>query len=351
MKVLVTGGMGYIGSHTCVRLIEAGMTPIIIDNLCNANIAVLSRIAALTGKQPLFYQGDIRDEAFLDSVFANHAIQAVIHFAGLKAVGESVAKPLEYYDNNVTGTLVLARCMRKAGVKSLVFSSSATVYGDPDRVPITEESPTGATTNPYGRSKYIVEQCLSDLFAAEGDWSITLLRYFNPVGAHPSGTMGEDPQGIPNNLMPFIAQVAIGRREKLSVFGHDYPTPDGTGVRDYIHVMDLADGHIAALKAVGEKSGLHIYNLGTGKGSSVLEMVEAFGKACGHPILYELCPRRPGDIAECWASTAKAERDLGWKATRTIEEMTADTWHWQRNHPQGYARQLDGEIPQEKFNR
>ncbi|WNJ95120.1 UDP-glucose 4-epimerase GalE [Vibrio ruber] len=337
MNVLVTGGMGYIGSHTCVRLIEAGMTPIIVDNLCNAKIAVLSRIEALTGKHPLFYQGDVRDEAFLDSVFANHDIQAVIHFAGLKAVGESVAKPLEYYDNNVNGSLVLARCMRKAGVKSLVFSSSATVYGDPEIVPITEASPTGATTNPYGRSKYMVEQCLSDLFAAEGSWSITLLRYFNPVGAHPSGTMGEDPQGIPNNLMPFIAQVAIGRREKLSVFGHDYPTPDGTGVRDYIHVMDLADGHIAALKAVGEKSGLHIYNLGTGKGSSVLEMVEAFSQASGHPVLYELCPRRPGDIAECWASTEKAERDLGWKATRSIEEMTADTWNWQINNPQGYS--------------
>ncbi|SJN58244.1 UDP-glucose 4-epimerase [Vibrio ruber DSM 16370] len=337
MNVLVTGGMGYIGSHTCVRLIEARMTPIIVDNLCNAKIAVLNRIEALTGKPPLFYQGDVRDEAFLDSVFANHDIQAVIHFAGLKAVGESVAKPLEYYDNNVNGSLVLARCMRKAGVKSLVFSSSATVYGDPEIVPITEASPTGGTTNPYGRSKYMVEQCLSDLFAAEGSWSITLLRYFNPVGAHPSGTMGEDPQGIPNNLMPFIAQVAIGRREKLSVFGHDYPTPDGTGVRDYIHVMDLADGHIAALKAVGEKSGLHIYNLGTGKGSSVLEMVEAFSQASGHPVLYELCPRRPGDIAECWASTEKAERDLGWKATRSIEEMTADTWNWQINNPQGYS--------------
>lgn len=337
MKVLVTGGMGYIGSHTCVQMIEAGMEPIIIDNLCNAKVEVLSRIEALTGKQPTFYQGDVRDEAFLDSVFAKHEIQAVIHFAGLKAVGESVVKPLEYYDNNVNGSLVLARSMRKAGVKSIVFSSSATVYGDPDIVPITEDSPTGATTNPYGRSKYMVEECLSDLFNAENDWSITLLRYFNPVGAHPSGTMGEDPQGIPNNLMPFIAQVAVGRREKLSVFGNDYPTPDGTGVRDYIHVMDLADGHIAALKAVGEKSGLHIYNLGTGKGSSVLEMVEAFGAACGKPVPYELCPRRPGDIAECWASTEKAERDLGWKATRSVAEMTVDTWLWQSNNPQGYS--------------
>ncbi len=336
MKVLVTGGMGYIGSHTCVQMIEAGMEPIIVDNLCNAKEEVLNRIENLIGKKPLFYLGDIRDEAFLDNVFSQHDISAVIHFAGLKAVGESVAKPLEYYDNNVNGSLVLARSMRKAGVKSIVFSSSATVYGDPDVVPITEDSPTGATTNPYGRSKYMVEQCLSDLFQAENDWSITLLRYFNPVGAHPSGTMGEDPQGIPNNLMPFIAQVAVGRREKLSVFGDDYSTPDGTGVRDYIHVMDLADGHIAALKAAGEKAGLHIYNLGTGKGSSVLEMVEAFGKACGKPVPYEICPRRPGDIAECWASTTKAEQDLGWKAARSVDAMTADTWNWQSNNPNGY---------------
>ncbi|ANZ12656.1 TPA: UDP-glucose 4-epimerase GalE [Vibrio parahaemolyticus] len=337
MKILVTGGLGYIGSHTCVQMIEAGMDPIIIDNLCNAKVEVLSRIEALTGKQPTFYRGDVRDEDFLDSVFTKHEIQAVIHFAGLKAVGESVVKPLEYYDNNVNGSLVLARSMRKAAVKSIVFSSSATVYGDPDIVPITEDSPTGTTTNPYGRSKYMVEECLRDLFNAENDWSITWLRYFNPVGAHPSGTMGEDPQGIPNNLMPFIAQVAVGRREKLSVFGNDYPTPDGTGVRDYIHVMDLADGHIAALKSVGAKSGLHIYNLGTGKGSSVLEMVEAFGVACGNPVSYELCQRRPGDIAECWASTEKAERDLGWKATRSVTEMTADTWLWQSNNPQGYS--------------
>ena len=336
MTVLITGGMGYIGSHTCVQMIEAGLEPIIIDNLFNSKVEVLNRIEAITGKKPKFYQGDIRDEAFLDSIFTQHDIQAVVHFAGLKAVGESVVKPLEYYDNNVNGSLVLARCMRKAGVKSIIFSSSATVYGDPEVVPITEESPTGATTNPYGRSKFMVEECLRDLFQAEQDWSITLLRYFNPVGAHPTGTMGEDPQGIPNNLMPFIAQVAVGRREKLSVFGNDYPTQDGTGVRDYIHVMDLADGHIAALQAVGEKSGLHIYNLGTGKGSSVLEMAEAFGLACGKPVPYEICPRRPGDIAECWASTGKAERELGWKATRSVAEMTLDTWKWQSNNPQGY---------------
>lgn len=336
MKVLVTGGMGYIGSHTCIQMIEAGIEPIILDNLGNSKVAVLDRIEALTQVRPVFYQGDIRDEAFLDIIFAEHTISSVIHFAGLKAVGESVAKPLEYYDNNVNGSLVLARSMRKANVKSIVFSSSATVYGDPAIVPITENSPTGATTNPYGRSKYMVEECFSDLFDAENDWSITLLRYFNPVGAHPSGTMGEDPQGIPNNLMPFIAQVAVGRRESLSVFGNDYPTPDGTGVRDYIHVMDLADGHIAALKAVGEKLGLHIYNLGTGKGSSVLEMVEAFAQASGKPVPYTLCPRRAGDIAECWASTEKAEKELGWKATRNVMEMSADTWRWQSNNPKGY---------------
>ncbi|ELE5890658.1 UDP-glucose 4-epimerase GalE [Vibrio fluvialis] len=336
MDVLITGGMGYIGSHTCVQMIAAGMTPIMVDNLCNAKAEVLNRIEALTGVRPAFYQGDIRDEAFLDSVFAKHDVQAVIHFAGLKAVGESVSKPIEYYDNNVNGTLVLVRSMRKAGVNSLVFSSSATVYGDPQIVPITETSPTGATTNPYGRSKYMVEQCLADLVVAEPEWSITLLRYFNPVGAHPSGTMGEDPQGIPNNLMPFIAQVAVGRREKLAVFGNDYATPDGTGVRDYIHVMDLADGHIAALQVVGTQAGLHIYNLGTGKGSSVLDMVNAFSQACGKAVPYEICPRRPGDIAECWASTEKAQRELGWQAKLSLADMTADTWRWQSNNPQGY---------------
>ncbi|MBY7832339.1 UDP-glucose 4-epimerase GalE [Vibrio fluvialis] len=336
MDVLITGGMGYIGSHTCVQMIAAGMTPIMVDNLCNAKAEVLNRIEALTGVRPAFYQGDIRDEAFLDSVFAKHDVQAVIHFAGLKAVGESVSKPIEYYDNNVNGTLVLVRSMRKAGVKSLVFSSSATVYGDPQTVPITETSPTGATTNPYGRSKYMVEQCLADLVVAEPEWSITLLRYFNPVGAHPSGTMGEDPQGIPNNLMPFIAQVAVGRREKLAVFGNDYATPDGTGVRDYIHVMDLADGHIAALQVVGTQAGLHIYNLGTGKGSSVLDMVNAFSQACGKAVPYEICPRRSGDIAECWASTEKAQRELGWQAKLSLADMTADTWRWQSNNPQGY---------------
>jgi UDP-glucose 4-epimerase len=336
MKVLVTGGMGYIGSLTCIQMIEAGIEPIIVDNLSNSKLTVLDRIEALTQIRPLFYPGDIRDQQLLDRIFSEQDIDSVIHFAGLKSVGESVQKPLDYYDNNVNGSLVLASAMRAACVKSLVFSSSATVYGDPKVVPITESSPTGATTNPYGRSKYIVEQCLSDLFAAEPDWSITLLRYFNPVGAHPSGTMGEDPEGIPNNLMPFIAQVAVGRRESLAVFGDDYPTADGTGVRDYIHVMDLADGHIAALKAVGKKAGLHIYNLGTGKGSSVLDMVNAFSDACGKPVPYNILPRRAGDIAQCWADPKKAEKELGWKANRTIMEMTKDTWHWQSNNPQGY---------------
>jgi len=317
-------------------MLEAGIEPIIVDNLCNSKTKVLDRIEALSNVRPVFYEGDIRDESFLNKVFSEHLIDSVIHFAGLKAVGESVAKPLEYYDNNINGSLVLVRAMRTAGVKSMVFSSSATVYGDPDVVPITEDSPVGATTNPYGSSKYMVEGVLTDFFHSQPDWSITLLRYFNPVGAHPSGTMGEDPQGIPNNLMPFIAQVAVGRREKLSVFGDDYATPDGTGVRDYIHVMDLADGHIAALNTVGKKPGLHVYNLGTGKGSSVLEMVTAFSTASNKSVPYELCPRRPGDIAACWASTVKAEKDLGWKATRTIREMTADTWNWQSKNPEGY---------------
>ncbi|MCG6200694.1 UDP-glucose 4-epimerase GalE [Psychromonas antarctica] len=336
MKVLVTGGMGYIGSLTCIEMIAAGIEPIIIDNLSNSKLAVLDRIEKLTQTRPALYQGDVRDQALLDDIFKEQEISSVIHFAGSKAVGESVQKPLEYYDNNVNGSLVLVRAMRNAGVKSLVFSSSATVYGDPQIVPITENSPTGATTNPYGRSKYMVEQCLADLLVAEPDWSITLLRYFNPVGAHPSGTMGEDPQGIPNNLMPFIAQVAVGRRESLSVFGNDYDTPDGTGVRDYIHVLDLAQGHIAALNAVGKKAGLHIYNLGTGKGSSVLEMVNAFATASARPIPYLICPRRAGDIAQCWASTEKAEKELGWKANRTLMEMTADTWRWQSTNPHGY---------------
>ncbi|MBY7802228.1 UDP-glucose 4-epimerase GalE [Vibrio fluvialis] len=337
MNVLVTGGMGYIGSHTCIQMIAAGMTPVILDNLYNSKFTVLARIEKVSGVRPQFIEGDIRDKALLIDVMQRHQIQSVIHFAGLKAVGESVQKPLEYYDNNVNGTLVLVDAMREAGVKSLVFSSSATVYGDPASVPITEDFPTSAT-NPYGRSKLMVEECLTDFQKANPDWSITLLRYFNPVGSHPSGELGEDPQGIPNNLMPFISQVAVGRREFLSVFGSDYPTKDGTGVRDYIHVMDLADGHIAALKKVGEKAGLHVYNLGTGHGYSVLEMVKAFEAASDKAVPYQLVERRPGDIAECWADPAKAQQELGWKATRTLEEMTQDTWRWQSNNPQGYPQ-------------
>ncbi|EGQ7682761.1 UDP-glucose 4-epimerase GalE [Vibrio parahaemolyticus] len=335
MKVLVTGGMGYIGSHTCIQMIEAGITPVILDNLYNSKSTVLERIEKVSGVKPTFIEADIRDKAALVEALKAHNIEAVIHFAGLKAVGESVEKPLEYYDNNVNGTLVLVDAMREAGVKSLVFSSSATVYGDPVSVPITEDFPTSAT-NPYGRSKLMVEECLTDFQKANPDWSITLLRYFNPVGSHPTGELGEDPQGIPNNLMPFISQVAVGRREFLSVFGSDYPTKDGTGVRDYIHVMDLSDGHVAALEKVGSKAGLHIYNLGTGNGYSVLEMVKAFESACGKNVPYQLVERRPGDIAECWADPSKAMNELGWKASRTLEEMTGDTWRWQSNNPQGY---------------
>jgi len=286
MYVLVTGGSGYIGSHTCVQLIEAGYTPIILDNLHNSKASVLERINTLSGKTPLFYQGDIRDRAILDKIFSEHAVHSVIHFAGWKAVGESVAKPLAYYDNNVSGTLVLVEAMRDAGVKNLIFSSSATVYGDQPKTPYVENFPTGNPSSPYGRSKLMVEQILQDVQRAEPDWSITLLRYFNPVGAHPSGLMGEDPQGIPNNLMPFIAQVAVGRRESLSIFGNDYPTKDGTGVRDYIHVVDLADGHIAAMKTLHNRAGGHIYNLGTGCGHSGLEVDNAFSKACGKPVNY-----------------------------------------------------------------
>ncbi|WP_333002433.1 UDP-glucose 4-epimerase GalE [Vibrio coralliilyticus] len=335
MNVLVTGGMGYIGSHTCIQMIEAGMTPVIFDNLYNSKKSVLKRVEQVTGVAPSFIEGDIRDKQALVAVMKAHLINAVIHFAGLKAVGESVEKPLEYYDNNVNGTLVLVDAMREVGVKSIVFSSSATVYGDPASVPITEDFPTSAT-NPYGRSKLMVEECLTDFQKANPDWSVTLLRYFNPVGSHTSGHLGEDPQGIPNNLMPFVSQVAVGRRECLSVFGDDYPTKDGTGVRDYIHVMDLADGHVAALKKVGQKEGLHVYNLGTGNGYSVLDMVKAFELASGKQVPYKIVERRPGDIAECWADPSKAMRDLEWKADRTLEEMTTDTWRWQSNNPQGY---------------
>ncbi|WP_272522192.1 UDP-glucose 4-epimerase GalE [Providencia sp. PROV202] len=334
--VLVTGGLGYIGSHTCVQMIQQGIQPIILDNLHNANLEVLNRIETITGTKPTFYQGDVRDKSILDTIFAQHSISSVIHFAGLKAVGESVQKPIEYYDVNVNGTLVLVQSMRQAGVKSLIFSSSATVYGDPEEVPLTENSKVGGTTNPYGTSKYMVEQILTDLHIAESEWSLTLLRYFNPVGAHQSGLIGEDPQGTPNNLAPYVAQVAVGRHKEVMVFGNDYPTPDGTGVRDYIHVMDLADGHIAALTHTSQKSGLHIYNLGTGKGTSVLEMIAAFGKAANKPIPYKIVARRPGDIAECWSSPEKALNDLKWKAQYSVQDMVDDSWRWQSMNPNGY---------------
>ncbi|MFD2180167.1 UDP-glucose 4-epimerase GalE [Veronia pacifica] len=336
MNVLVTGGMGYIGSHTCVQMIEAGLNPVILDNLSNSKQAVLGRIEALTDQRPTFYQGDIRDKSFLVELFKNENIDAVIHFAGLKAVGESVENPLEYYDNNVNGSLVLVDAMREAGVKKLIFSSSATVYAESDIQPMNEDFPKGASS-PYGRSKLMVEECLTDFQKANPDWSITLLRYFNPVGSHPSGTMGEDPQGIPNNLMPYISQVAVGRRESLSVFGDDYPTKDGSGVRDYIHVDDLASGHISALNKVGSVSGLHTYNLGSGQGQSVFEMVRAFSEASGREIPYDITERRAGDLAEYFADASKAERELEWSTCRSIQDIARDTWRWQSQNPMGYS--------------
>ncbi|MFB0975948.1 MAG: UDP-glucose 4-epimerase GalE, partial [Tolumonas sp.] len=329
------GGTGYIGSHTCLALMSAGLEPVILDNLCNSKLSVLDRIEEISGKRPLFYQGDIRDPALLDRIFQEQQIAGVIHFAALKAVGESTQKPFEYFENNISGTLSLLGAMRRAGCYRFIFSSSATVYGDPQTVPIQEDSPR-STMSPYGRTKLMIEQILEDMQKADPRWSITLLRYFNPIGAHESGRMGEDPQGIPNNLMPFITQVAIGRRDCLSIFGNDYPTKDGTCVRDYIHVMDLAEGHVKAWQVCGEQAGLHIYNLGTGQGVSVLEMVNAFARACGLEINYKLVDRRPGDVAECWADPAKAERELGWKATRTLDDMTRDSWRWQKNNPNGY---------------
>lgn len=333
--ILITGGTGYIGSHTCVELIQAGRTVLLYDNLSNSHVEVLNRIEQITGVRPQFVEGDIRDRSRLDRLFAEQPIASVIHFAGLKAVGESVEKPLEYYDNNVRGTLELLGAMRQAGVRTLVFSSSATVYGDPQSVPIREDFPVSAT-NPYGRSKLIIEDILGDLHAADASWNIARLRYFNPVGAHASGLIGEDPNGIPNNLMPYIAQVAVGRREQLAVFGDDYPTPDGSGVRDYIHVVDLARGHLAALDALDRRGGLITVNLGTGKGYSVLDMVKAFEQASGRPVPYRIAPRRAGDIAQCYADPALAAELLGWRAAHGIEAMCADTWRWQSMNPQGY---------------
>ncbi len=332
--ILVTGGTGYIGSHTVVELLAAGKDVLILDNYANSSPKVLERIAKISGRAPAFREGDIRDVDGLRALFAAHRIEAVIHFAGLKAVGESVEQPLTYYDNNVNGTLCLLQAMRQAGVRRLVFSSSATVYGDPHHVPIREDFPLQAT-NPYGRSKLMVEEMLRDLQRAEADWQIAILRYFNPVGAHPSGLIGENPNGIPNNLMPFVAQVAVGKRAQLSVFGNDYPTPDGTGVRDYIHVVDLAQGHLAALAALARSGQSLTVNLGTGQGYSVLDMVRAFEAASGRPVPYQIVARRAGDIATCYADPQLAGELLGWQARRGIGEMCADAWRWQSMNPDG----------------
>jgi UDP-glucose 4-epimerase len=333
--ILLTGGAGYIGSHTGVALLEAGHEVLVLDNLSNSSRLAVERIARICGKAAGFVEGDVRDAALLDRLFAEHPIRAVMHFAGLKAVGESVDKPLEYYDNNVRGTLELLAAMRRAEVRTIVFSSSATVYGDPASVPIREDFPRSAT-NPYGRSKLMIEDVLADLHRAEPGWNVARLRYFNPVGAHASGLIGEDPQGIPNNLMPFVAQVAIGRRDRLSVFGDDYATADGTGVRDYIHVVDLAEGHVAALDWLEREGGMLTVNLGTGQGYSVLDMVRAFERASGRAIPYQVVERRSGDIAACWADPSLARRLLGWEARRGIDAMCADTWRWQTMNPEGY---------------
>lgn len=336
MAVLVTGGAGYIGSHTCVELLNAGKDVVIVDNFYNCKKSSLDRIRALVKKDFKFYECDIRDKKGLDEIFKKEQIDSVIHFAGLKAVGESVHKPLEYFDNNVNGTLVLLDVMRNNRCKKIVFSSSATVYGMNNISPLTEDMEVGGVTNPYGRTKYMIECILKDLYTSDNTWSICLLRYFNPIGAHKSGTMGEDPNGIPNNLMPYITQVAIGKREYLNVWGDDYDTPDGTGVRDYIHVVDLALGHIKAVEKVEDSEGLFIYNLGTGKGYSVLDVVKAFEKASGVKIPYKIGPRRDGDIATCYSDPSKAYKELGWKAERDIEEMCEDSWRWQKQNPNGY---------------
>jgi UDP-glucose 4-epimerase len=333
--ILVTGGAGYIGSHTCVELLSGGYEVIIVDNLVNSKLAAVHRIEELTGRAPAFHRVDLLDAGALAKVFAAHRVDAVIHFAGLKAVGESVAKPLAYYHNNITGSLVLVQQMRAHGVKRLVFSSSATVYGDPHTVPITEDFPLQAT-NPYGRTKLMIEEILRDLALSDPDWRIALLRYFNPVGAHASGRLGEDPNGIPNNLVPYISQVAVGRLAELSVFGGDYATPDGTGVRDFIHVVDLAQGHLAALRRLAANPGLMTYNLGTGRGYSVLEMVKAFEAACGKSLPHRIVARRPGDIGTCYADPTKAKSELGWEAHLGIDAMCADAWRWQTQNPEGY---------------
>ena len=336
MAILVTGGAGYIGSHTCVELLNAGYDVVVVDNLYNSSEKALQRVEQITGKKVKFYEVDLLDQPALKDVFDKETIESVIHFAGLKAVGESVHKPLEYYHNNITGTLILCDEMRKHGVKDIVFSSSATVYGDPAEIPITEHCPKGEITNPYGRTKGMLEQILTDLHTADDEWNVVLLRYFNHIGANESGLLGEDPKGIPNNLVPYIAQVAVGKLEYLNVFGNDYDTPDGTGVRDYIHVVDLAKGHVKAVKKLTDKEGVSIYNLGTGVGYSVLDVLHAYEKACGKTLKYEIKPRRDGDVAVCYSDSAKAKKELGWVAEKGIEEMCADSWKWQSMNPDGY---------------
>ena len=337
MNVLVTGGAGYIGSHTCVELLNSGYGVVVIDNLCNSNPKSLDRVRELTGKELTFYEGDVRDEALLKKIFAENDIGCVIHFAGLKAVGESVSIPWKYYDNNLNSTLVLTKVMKEVGMMNIIFSSSATVYTADNEMPLRETSRTGGCTNPYGWTKYMTEVILSDMSKAEKDWSVVLLRYFNPIGAHPSGRMGEDPRGIPNNLMPYITQVAVGRREKLSVYGNDYPTHDGTGVRDYIHVVDLAKGHVAAVDYACKHKGCEVFNLGTGVGVSVLDMVNTFREVNQVELPYVIAPRRPGDIATCYADPTKSREVLGWTAEHDLADMCRDSWNWQKNNPMGYG--------------
>ena len=337
MNVLVTGGAGYIGSHTCVELLNSGYGVVVIDNLCNSNPKSLDRVRELTDKELTFYEGDVRDEALLKKIFAENDIGCVIHFAGLKAVGESVSIPWKYYDNNLNSTLVLTKVMKEVGMMNIIFSSSATVYTADNEMPLRETSRTGGCTNPYGWTKYMTEVILSDMSKAEKDWSVVLLRYFNPIGAHPSGRMGEDPRGIPNNLMPYITQVAVGRREKLSVYGNDYPTHDGTGVRDYIHVVDLAKGHVAAVDYACKHKGCEVFNLGTGVGYSVLDMVNTFREVNQVELPYVIAPRRPGDIATCYADPTKSREVLGWTAQHDLADMCRDSWNWQKNNPMGYG--------------
>jgi UDP-glucose 4-epimerase len=337
MKILVTGGTGFIGSHTCVELLNAGYDVVIADDLSNSKALVVDRIEKITGKRPAFYQLNVCDHDALNDLFDREKIDAVIHFAGFKAVGESTHKPIEYYANNLNSTLTLCDIMRNHDVKKIVFSSSATVYGDPAFVPITEECPMGEATNPYGESKVMQERILTDIWKADHTWNVMLLRYFNPIGAHESGLIGEDPKGIPNNLLPYVSQVASGRLEKVHVFGNDYDTPDGTGVRDYIHVVDLAKGHVKAIEGMEKMDGVNIFNLGTGKGYSVLDIIKAFSKACGKEIPYVIDPRRPGDIATCYSDPSKAEKLLGWKAEKNLDDMCRDAWHWQTENPNGYG--------------